>query len=86
MMCKGVKDVLGCLPTFDKCDVGRSSVTWRSSHFHQSQSPDHAVQEIRPVRSSQQGEETHPGPGGCMTLWSALSSSHSAGTSAEVLR
>lgn len=49
MWTKGVKDVLDCFPIFDKRDVGKSSVTWRSSHFQQPQSPDHAVQETRPA-------------------------------------
>lgn len=52
MWTKGVKDVLGCLPIFDKCVVGKSSVTWRSSHFHQWQSPDHVFQEIRPAEQA----------------------------------
>lgn len=49
MWTKRVQDMLGCFPIFEKCDVGKSSVTWRSSHFQQSQSPDHAVQEIKPA-------------------------------------
>lgn len=69
MWTKRVKDLVGCLPIFDKWDIGKSSVTWRrNSCCLQLQGSDHAIQESRLARQEARSRyTTHQHPKSALT-------------------